>query len=72
MHTPAELRRRAEELENRVAPASAGPRTDDERMFLGKARVLRAQADNLESAEEPGTVGTLQQRVAAVIENEVQ
>ncbi|MEU3639885.1 hypothetical protein AB0H23_27175 [Streptomyces albogriseolus] len=48
--TPAELRDRATELEQRVPPAHAGPRTDDERMWLEKAAALRAEADRLEAA----------------------
>ncbi|GES27964.1 hypothetical protein AB0G60_02420 [Streptomyces angustmyceticus] len=52
MSTPAELRARATELEDRVSPATAGPRTDDERMWLEKAAALRAEADRLESDAE--------------------
>lgn len=47
--TPAELRDRAAELEQRVPPAHAGPRTDDERMWLEKAAALRAEADRLDA-----------------------
>jgi hypothetical protein len=58
MPTPAELRARATELEQRVPPAHAGPRTDDERMWLEKAAALRAEADRAEEQEddEPGPV----------------
>lgn len=45
---PGELRVRAAELESRVPPASAGPRIDDERMFLEKSAALRAEADRAE------------------------
>lgn len=48
MSTPAELRARATELENRVPPVTAGPRTDDERMWLEKATALRAEADQID------------------------
>ncbi|GAA4824270.1 hypothetical protein [Streptomyces ziwulingensis] len=51
MTTPAELRVRADELENRVPPATAGPRTDDERMWLEKAAALRTEADQQEERE---------------------
>ncbi|MGW2461842.1 hypothetical protein ACWC2M_22835 [Streptomyces sp. NPDC001761] len=51
MSTPTELRARAAELEQRVPPAHAGPRTDDERMWLEKAAALRAEADRLDAAE---------------------
>jgi hypothetical protein len=68
MSSPAKLRARAAELERRVPPAAAGPRTDDERMWLEKAAALRTEADRLET---PGTSGTLQERVTEVIENEV-
>ncbi|BCK73990.1 hypothetical protein Srufu_079430 (plasmid) [Streptomyces libani subsp. rufus] len=44
MSTPTELRARAAELESRAHPATAGPRTDDERMFLEKAAALRLEA----------------------------
>jgi hypothetical protein len=56
--TPSELRARADELESRVPPAHAGPRTDDERMWLEKAAALRAEADQVEEQEddEPGPV----------------
>ncbi|MFE1767305.1 hypothetical protein ACFW81_24185 [Streptomyces angustmyceticus] len=54
MSTPDELRARASELENRVPPAAAGPRTDDERMWLEKAAALRAEAARLETAEQAG------------------
>ncbi|WP_158819129.1 MULTISPECIES: hypothetical protein [Streptomyces] len=59
MSTPSELRARAAELEQRVPPATAGPRTDDERMWLEKAAALRAEADQFEEQEEddePGPV----------------
>ncbi|MBX4178454.1 hypothetical protein [Streptomyces geysiriensis] len=46
---PAALRYRADELESRVPPVTAGPRTDDERMWLEKAAALRAEADRLEA-----------------------
>lgn len=52
MSTPSELRARATELENRVPPATAGPRTDDERMWLEKVAALRAEADRLEGEAE--------------------
>ncbi|MEU2358605.1 hypothetical protein ABZ599_37535 [Streptomyces misionensis] len=48
MSTPSELRARAAELEQRVPPIHAGPRTDDERMWLEKAAALRAEADQIE------------------------
>lgn len=48
MSTPAELRARAAELKSRVRPLIAGPRTDDERMWLEKAAALRAEADRSE------------------------
>ncbi|MEU5709927.1 hypothetical protein [Streptomyces flaveolus] len=51
MSTPSELRARAAELEQRVPPAHAGPRTDDERMWLEKAAALRAEADRLDAAD---------------------
>ena len=50
MATPDELRARAAELETRVPPVTAGPRTDDERMWLEKAIALREEADRLEAA----------------------
>ncbi|MGX5183405.1 GntR family transcriptional regulator [Streptomyces avermitilis] len=68
MSSPAELRARAADLESRVPPVAAGPRTDDERMLLEKAAALRTEADRLEI---PGASGTLQERVTEVIENEV-
>ncbi|MFE1451892.1 hypothetical protein [Streptomyces olivaceoviridis] len=48
MSTPSELRARAAELEQRVPPITAGPRTDDERMWLEKAAALRTEADRAE------------------------
>ncbi|WP_030188044.1 hypothetical protein [Streptomyces violaceorubidus] len=51
MSTPTELRARAAELESRVPPLIAGPRTDDERMWLEKAAALRAEADQQEERE---------------------
>jgi hypothetical protein len=51
MTTPAELRARAADLESRVPPVTAGPRTDDERMWLEKAGALRAEADKLETTD---------------------
>jgi hypothetical protein len=45
--TAAELRARAVELEDRVPPTAAGPRTDDERMWLEKAAALRREADQM-------------------------
>lgn len=51
MTTPAELRARATELESRVPPIQAGPRTDDERMWLEKAAALREEADRVETAD---------------------
>ncbi len=59
MPTPSELRARATALENRVPPIHAGPRTDDERMWLEKAAALRAEADQIgeqEEDDEPGPV----------------
>jgi hypothetical protein len=50
MSTPSELRARAAELESCVPPITAGPRTDDERMWLEKATALRAEADQAERA----------------------
>ncbi|MFE6530984.1 hypothetical protein ACFVMA_18790 [Streptomyces rochei] len=47
--TPAALRYRTDELESHVPPVTAGPRTDDERMWLEKAAALRAEADRLEA-----------------------
>jgi hypothetical protein len=52
MATPDEMRARAAELENRVSPVHAGPRTDDERMWLEKAAALRAEANRLESTDQ--------------------
>jgi hypothetical protein len=49
--TPAELRARAAELEGRVPPVTAGPLTEDERMWLEKAGALRAEAAKLETAD---------------------
>ena len=49
MPNAGELRARADELESRVPPVTAGPRTDDERMWLEKAAALRAEADQIES-----------------------
>jgi hypothetical protein len=66
MPTPTELRARAAELESRVSPITAGPRTDDERMWLEKAGELRAQAERLESDPVPGTGGTPQHLVTKV------
>lgn len=51
MPTPTELRDRSAELESRVPPVIAGPRTDDERMWLEKAGALRAEADKMETAD---------------------
>ncbi|CAM5652036.1 MULTISPECIES: hypothetical protein [Streptomyces] len=52
MQTPTELRARADELESRVSPVTAGPpRTDDERMWLEKATALRAEAERLDAAD---------------------
>ncbi|WP_394436259.1 hypothetical protein [Streptomyces sp. SGAir0957] len=50
MQAADELRARAAELEARVPPVTAGPRTDDERMWLEKAAALRAEADQLDAA----------------------
>jgi hypothetical protein len=50
MSNPTKLRARAAELESRVPPVIAGPRTDDERMWLEKAAALRAEADRLDAA----------------------
>ncbi len=47
--SPTELRSRAAGLEQRVPPILAGPRTDDERMWLEKAAGLRAEADQIEA-----------------------
>ncbi|MFJ5143020.1 hypothetical protein [Streptomyces sp. NPDC088707] len=57
---PAALRARAAELDSRVPPADAGPRTDDERMWLEKAAALRAEADQAErpSASPSGPAET--------------
>lgn len=71
MSSPAELRQRAAELEARIAPAAAGPRTDDERMFAEKAAELRVEADRLEAEAVPGTTGALAERISDVIANEV-
>ncbi|MFF4188494.1 hypothetical protein ACFYZ9_35375 [Streptomyces sp. NPDC001691] len=71
MPTPAELRARATELETRIPPATAGPRTDDERMFAEKAAALREEADRVESEAVPGTTGTLPERIGDVLANEV-
>ncbi|MGW4754351.1 hypothetical protein [Streptomyces chartreusis] len=49
MTNPADLRARADELESRVPPVHAGPRTDDERMWLEKATALRDEADQIEA-----------------------
>lgn len=51
MRNPTDLRARADELESRVSPVTAGPRTDDERMWLEKAAALRAEADRIEAAD---------------------
>lgn len=51
MSTPSELRARAAELESRVSPVTAGPRTGDERMWLEKAAALRSEADQREAAD---------------------
>ncbi|MCX5000968.1 hypothetical protein [Streptomyces longwoodensis] len=51
MTTPSELRARAAELEQRVPPINAGPRTDDERMWLEKAAALRVEADEAEALD---------------------
>ncbi|MFJ8657430.1 hypothetical protein ACIRNU_34470 [Streptomyces rochei] len=51
MSNPTELRARADELESRVSPVTAGPRTDDERMWLEKAAALRSEADRLDAAD---------------------
>ncbi|WP_154080478.1 hypothetical protein [Streptomyces mobaraensis] len=48
---PAELRACAAELEERARPLVAGPRTDDERMWVEKAAALRAEADRAADAE---------------------
>jgi hypothetical protein len=74
--SPDELRVRAGELEGRVPPLAAGPRTDDERLVLEKAGALRDEADRLEAvpAEReyvPGSSGSLLERITEVIENEV-
>lgn len=47
--TPDELRARAAELEQRVPPIEAGPRTDMERVFLEKAAALRSTARLMEA-----------------------
>jgi hypothetical protein len=51
MSNPTDLRARAAELESRVPPVTAGPRTDDERMWLEKAAALRAEADQIEATD---------------------
>jgi hypothetical protein len=51
MSTPAELKARAAELEDRVPPLAAGPRTDDDRMWLEKATALRDEAKRLETQD---------------------
>ncbi|MFF2228924.1 hypothetical protein ACFVV7_37025 [Streptomyces globisporus] len=71
MPAPEELRARADELEDRISPLIAGPRTDDERLFGEKAAALRAEADRLEADTTPGTTGTLADRISDVIANEV-
>ncbi|MER6684596.1 hypothetical protein [Streptomyces olivaceoviridis] len=71
MQSPAELRERAAELEARIPPAGAGPRTDNERMFAEKATALRREADRLEAEAVPGTAGTLAERISDAIANEV-
>lgn len=50
--TAQELRNRAARYEQWVKPLAAGPRTDDERMWLEKATALRAEADRLDAAEQ--------------------
>ncbi|MFG2408788.1 hypothetical protein ACGFR8_31480 [Streptomyces brevispora] len=54
MNTPTNLRTRATELEGRVPPIIAGPRTNDERMWLEKAAALRAEAAELEGPTQTG------------------
>lgn len=49
MRQADDLRCRAADFESRVKPLSAGPRTDDERMWLEKAAALRAEADQMEA-----------------------
>ncbi|MFB7853508.1 hypothetical protein ACFC34_41860 [Streptomyces sp. NPDC056053] len=39
-----------------MPPATAGPRTDDERMWLEKAAALRSEADQLESLDVSSTL----------------
>ncbi|MFF8618634.1 hypothetical protein [Streptomyces sp. NPDC015350] len=55
------------ELESRVPPLVAGPRTEHERLMLERAAELRRRAD----AYVSGTSGALRERLAEVIENEV-
>ncbi|GAA2295023.1 hypothetical protein GCM10010234_40960 [Streptomyces hawaiiensis] len=50
MTAPSEFRSRAEELDSRVPPTTAAPRTDDERIGLDKARELQREAHPLEAA----------------------
>lgn len=61
MTSPDELRARAGELEGRVPPLAAGPRTDDERLVLEKAGALRDEADRLQADQAcvPGSRGSL-------------
>ncbi|MFI2906719.1 hypothetical protein ACG2OD_00395 [Streptomyces sp. PDY-4] len=57
----------AKELEDRVPPLAAGPRTEHERLMLERAAELRRRADDY----VPGSSGPLRQRLVEVIENEV-
>ncbi|WP_440581061.1 hypothetical protein [Streptomyces sp. PT19] len=57
----------ATELEDRVPPLAAGPRTEHERLMLERAAELRRRAD----AYVPGSSGALRERLVEVIENEV-
>lgn len=54
MDKPADLRERAIELERRVPPIIARPRTDDEHMWLEKAAALRAEAGKLDAPTRTG------------------
>ncbi|MFI0233150.1 hypothetical protein [Streptomyces sp. NPDC017086] len=50
-HTdPAVLREAADQLADRVPPATAGPYTDYDRRILAQARELRAEAERLTGA----------------------
>ncbi|MFJ3899817.1 hypothetical protein [Streptomyces sp. NPDC090083] len=55
----------AQDLEDRVPPLAAGPRTEHERLMLERAAELRRRADDY----VPGSSGALRQRLVEVIEN---